>query len=544
MELLILGGLAATGYMLSKQKSIEERTQVLQNDYSKVPTEAEVVGKRYQQAKKPYQTGVYANPHIVADPLPMFSSRRLNQNSQALKQPRLELFTGVSAEGGMGLRVNKQEQSPLFKPEENMVAVSSGGTGGNPYAALDTSRYVPSMTHQNVTCVPQVRDVNALRQDPLHRALPYAPHAKPAEMQYPSPTLGAAAVPSVYANTLDRTDNRMRIKKVDPDENKHVIPGRAAYDYRQPGETHFYERATRKIQPGSYFGGPHHYTADGYENNRDTQASRTRDRSNEVEYYGSGVRVLGGQDTFHPAHQDRRDTLDPLHPTAAVGHFVRASIPREGYTSGVENLNREPEKRLPFLTGSSAIPSTHTQASAVAEYQQRPKANYDVEYEGPPGANRPLQLPPSSERLAENGRRQAVALEEIGLIPGNTWDAHYIPFGDITRPKINSEQLLPDNEHGHMFPTAPPDDTYIRKAAECRDKVIVSDAPVLPNRIQNKELNVSQVCVKRPEIVTDEVRYGDFSKVTSTDGQTAVVTRDPKHPCINPHPPILHANLD
>lgn len=192
MELLAVAGLALLGRMLNAQ-SIHQRAKprVVSAAEDSIGVdearraEADIVRERYEQAKRPYETGVFATKYLIDQPVPFRASRASNEDDQ-VKQGKLELFTGIqNGSATTGVRPNKREVAPLFRPEESMTLVDSSGSGGNPYLIASESRFVPGMYHSNLNPGVRVRDAPL---DANFRVDYRMPHDKKAsELPFPTP---------------------------------------------------------------------------------------------------------------------------------------------------------------------------------------------------------------------------------------------------------------------------------------------------------------------------------------------------------------------
>ena len=146
MEFIIVGGLAAVGYIFSQQ------SPPVDSNYTAVPppannvasppdavptTELDVFDRakaeqRWKDALDPAKTGVVMSN--VRIPQPFFSSASKQHTNEKTKQTRLETFTGALdiTSSQTGVYRKKQEIPNMFAPNTARVAITSSGTAGNP----------------------------------------------------------------------------------------------------------------------------------------------------------------------------------------------------------------------------------------------------------------------------------------------------------------------------------------------------------------------------------------------------------------------------
>ena len=175
MELAIFAGVGLLGYQMSKggqparvrddePKAVNQRRNAYpasggapaMRQMRKYDARA---ARRWKQSLQPHLTGI-VTPQTARDApgmLPFFKSMRTQNTNDAVKQTRMELFTGetsadTSATGTYRKKVELQQAHPT-----NAQLVSSSGTSGNPAESRDSGRYVVTNLHNNVSPVPQMR---------------------------------------------------------------------------------------------------------------------------------------------------------------------------------------------------------------------------------------------------------------------------------------------------------------------------------------------------------------------------------------------------
>lgn len=183
MELLIAGGIALMGYSLSSPSEDAQPPRAPRparravadllgpdNEY-RAPgndtaplTQAHVTAaeERWQAARDPAVSGI-VTPHTRltgGGMVPFFRSAKSQNTNDAVKQTRLETFTGANALDGSatGTWRPKQEVEAMFPPSAGAVPVTSGGSAGNQLnRGGETERYETSVMQNNVMPAPQVR---------------------------------------------------------------------------------------------------------------------------------------------------------------------------------------------------------------------------------------------------------------------------------------------------------------------------------------------------------------------------------------------------
>lgn len=115
---------------------------------------------RWEQSLQPHLTGVVTPNTKPGGPMPYYSSDRKQHTNNAMKQRRMEAFTGAvdMNTSTTGTYIHKQEVPRMFDPKFTAGAVSfSGGTAGTPFGADQSSRYIPSQKQNNVLPTQQIR---------------------------------------------------------------------------------------------------------------------------------------------------------------------------------------------------------------------------------------------------------------------------------------------------------------------------------------------------------------------------------------------------
>lgn len=182
MELLIAGGIALAGYNMSgppraaddaDRRSHRRRRRAPRlgpsNEYAEpgnstleaTRRHVALATARWQAARDPSLTGV-VNPNTVRlgnAALPFFRSAKTQNTNDAVKQTRMEMFTGANAmdDSATGVYRNKREVEAMFRPRESAAPVTSLGSAGNAAAERDMQRFKPGVVHNNVMPAAQVR---------------------------------------------------------------------------------------------------------------------------------------------------------------------------------------------------------------------------------------------------------------------------------------------------------------------------------------------------------------------------------------------------
>jgi hypothetical protein len=175
MELAIIAGIGLVGYHMARggaepRPSADERKSVRRraNAYPapaggdaarQVRRYEDAARRRWDQSLQPHLTGI-VSPNTARDlqtQQPFFRSARSQHTNDAMKQRRMEMFTGAenAASSATGTWRHKSEVAQAHP--QNAVPVTSAGTTGNPMSVADSSRFVVNPRHHNVSPVPQVR---------------------------------------------------------------------------------------------------------------------------------------------------------------------------------------------------------------------------------------------------------------------------------------------------------------------------------------------------------------------------------------------------
>lgn len=177
MELAIFAGVGLLGYHMSRggqpARTREDEPKAVNHRKNAYPSRGGTpamrqmqkydarAAKRWEQSLQPHLTGI-VTPQTARDApgmLPFFRSMRAQNTNDAVKQTRMELFTGeTSAETSATGTYRKKVELQQAHPTNGVHPVSSSGTVGNPGEMRDTQRYIATNNmHNNVSPVPQVR---------------------------------------------------------------------------------------------------------------------------------------------------------------------------------------------------------------------------------------------------------------------------------------------------------------------------------------------------------------------------------------------------
>jgi len=502
-ELVALGAIAFLGYYFAKQP-IRDRTNLCLAPREPL-NEQEAARLRFQQGQNPLQTGVFVNKALVStDPLPMFSSRRL-QNDPSVNMKKLEMFTGTEVQGGLSLKPRKQEHGPLFDTSVSRVAVSFSGTGGNLNYVPDKDRFVPGTMHNNVSCTVPFKDVPAIKEDPLHRYDPMVPNQKFGPAPLPPPNVATAPVPMITAPVAPTT----RIDKTNRGtaNNAWVNPS-SPYDHRATSGIGIQPARAPKLCEQPYFGGAvamvtEDFVPFGQEATRDGKISANPSEP----YYGSGVRIFGPND-----------------------------IPIANF--------QEPQKK-----GLDALPWTHPAATGV---RSDPEYKGPGEIQGRPRPNGTFALPDSSERNP-NVFAKASASSDFRSETRRTEDFS-VPLelpralDPVTRPEYCAHVKQKTSDPlmvGHASAQAIPERTQELGYTECRDKVLVTNAEPSLDRGYTKESLETTVCSKTRESSSDpSALHPSAVMVPDKSPEFPTLTCRNSVTSENPYVPVTHMQLD
>lgn len=172
MELLAATAVALLGYYTSMNKGINQgkrksyaslNDSTTQND--EMPTDmikqfTRDSETRWDAARVPKVSGIITPDTRPAEIMPFFTSAKTQNTNSAVKQRKMELFTGNLLEetSETGAWKHKVEAPNMFGPTAQGV-VTSGGTVGNPQgdAELDKARMIQSKLQNNVLPAEQLR---------------------------------------------------------------------------------------------------------------------------------------------------------------------------------------------------------------------------------------------------------------------------------------------------------------------------------------------------------------------------------------------------
>lgn len=171
MELLAATGVALWGYYSSlKNKrprrpkkyadlndSTEENETMPTDLIKKYTKDSEA---RWDAARVPKVSGIITPDTRPAEIMPFFTSAKTQNTNAAVKQRKMELFTGNLLEGTSETGTWKHKvESPVMFSATAQGVVTSGGTVGNPQgdADLDKARMVQGKSQNNVLPAEQLR---------------------------------------------------------------------------------------------------------------------------------------------------------------------------------------------------------------------------------------------------------------------------------------------------------------------------------------------------------------------------------------------------
>lgn len=308
MELAIIAGLGLVGFHMSSGGSQarpgvdpERRKPLPKRDeypdaYEQGTKGAQQIGrynaearKKWNQSLMPHLTGV-VSPNTARDisasgMLPFFKSERTQGTNDAMKQRRLEMYTGALDMGtsSTGTYRNKTEV-PLEHPA-NPQEVRSSGSQGNPVSARQMERFAVPRFHNNVAPTPQVRvgpglglSAEAPATDGFHPMLRILPSNLDVEMR--KNELGPTATVAGF-NRIASGTNPVAVAKNRPDNptvqscNRPLAKSRAAATAQAYHPTEDGRAGIGKVVGGEYFGGAASVTSALME----TAVTEGRDRS-------------------------------------------------------------------------------------------------------------------------------------------------------------------------------------------------------------------------------------------------------------------------
>lgn len=501
MELLALGGLAAIGYFMSK-KPIGNRIAV--QSTHKPLSEADVVSKRFEDARRPYETGVFSDRVFVDGlPPPMFKSRSL-VHDEGVAFKKLELFTGsAGSQGGINLRLNKTEKGALFAPDENAAQVTFSGTSGNIlFSDIDRDRYQAGVGNlqTGVSCTQQEREIPAIKQDPLFTYTPYVPHQKPGAHALPMPSDGlriSRPEPTDRAVEVKAAENRPR-KVLPSTYGASMGTNAAGYDVypnqaKRPDQVLLDSRTNRKNFESPYVGLG---KAIVEEETASAQSTRkVEDRGQAIEYFGSGNRAFGPTDVLVPDSENYRrqnSSALPLGHAAASGVLLGAS-------NGSSSLG---EYQLRNKTGSDLSTGTAPRPFSVLG-QQGPQDQ---------GPMRPKRYGGEIEARINEVSRNMAGIDRMDP-------------GESIKERFETGPVNTGVPVAAAIPQAYMDSTYASNA-ECNERAWVHDAP-LRGATGNAPLGLGESEHKRCETTFDTtVLQPTVVANPETLPETLVATKD------------------
>lgn len=531
MELLAIGALGLLGKMLSS-RGVRERL-VYEPFDGKLPDEKKIVQKRWDDAKTPSQTGVFANKLII-EKQPFVSSRSLGdpEKDAELRNTKLELFTGVEGSSSASwLKPKKQELANPMRPEDNMVMVTSGGSGGNPYSNFDRNRYIPSNKAQGVPSIMNpIRDKNALLENPLFRADTVMPHAKPAEMVMP-PIPGVAPIPAgVNADGFCLTQVR---------SDDHGTAGRQGLNpagvgyFPQPGETLVGSSVRNTKLPHTEYAGPGIATYPMNDSARASKHTRDEDRTGGFGRAAAmpagvvGNMTLPGDCAFT---RDHRTELNPL-PLGVPRGIPAQDIPVAESTGQGNRMQATGQvlNARGVNMPSNAYEALHTNSRRNGE------KSIDVSVTNAFAYN----LPPSAPADESRGKKDAEKLNAPIL------QAASRVLNPATERASLQVELAPEpSQTGYvggaqaLVPSPPVDPAAIYVS----NKILTALAVQPEKGIAERLPDATQVeHKKRNALDSPSTTYANLNLPQKDLGE---LTKDPRKVCPeNPHPPIAHLSM-
>lgn len=182
MELAVVLGLAFAGYKLASRTPLGRLAVADAAEADDGSPSA--LKERWESAKQPLRSGVFANKWLVDDPVPYFGSGAAQHTSDTHKDLKLALFTGEPRNGvaPQGFRASKAafEAPQIWKPEETAsstpLGFSGAATAATTTADMAARVQVPQL-HNNVNPAGAPQVVAPIN-DPLLRAMPINPSTK------------------------------------------------------------------------------------------------------------------------------------------------------------------------------------------------------------------------------------------------------------------------------------------------------------------------------------------------------------------------------
>lgn len=515
MELLALGGLAAIGYFMSK-KPIGNR--IVAKDAQRPMAEADVVPKRFEDARRPYETGVFSDRVFVDGlPPPMFKSRSL-VHDEGVSFKKLELFTGsAGTQGGINLRQNKSEKGPLFAPSENAAPVTFSGTSGNIlFSDIDRNRYQAGVGNlqTGVSCTQQEREIPALQQDPLFTYTPYVPHQKPGAHALPMPSEGFQTMRPGPDARVDSKAAENRPRKLLPSTYDVSLganaAGRDVYptQTRRPDQVLLDGRTNRKNSQ-AYMGHGKAFVEE--EPSAMTSTREVEDRGQAIEYFGSGSRTFGPQDIPVPEYENYRRQNSSVLP---VGHAAATGV----------------------LLGAGT-------GASLGEYQLRNKTGSDLSTGTAPRPFSSLGQQGPADQGPMRPKRYGGEMESrMNAVSRNMVSADRVDPGETVKERFETGPVNVGVPGSGALPQAYMDSTFASNA-ECNERVFVLDAP-LRGAIGNEPLGLGESEHKRCETTFDTtVLQPTVVANPGTLPETLVATKDGcRVPVENAYVPLTMLN--
>jgi hypothetical protein len=174
MELAIAAGIAYLGYRFSgatapakprgastAAKTTRAAAAAQQQPSDMLAADRAASADRWDAAQNPHAAGIITPNTKPGDMLPFFRSAKKQNTNDAVKQTRMELFTGMTetAQSTTGTWRHKDVSAARFDPRESAAPITSDGRAGNAPLDLDKElsrmRLTPKMN--NVLPVQQLR---------------------------------------------------------------------------------------------------------------------------------------------------------------------------------------------------------------------------------------------------------------------------------------------------------------------------------------------------------------------------------------------------
>ena len=364
MEIAILGAVGLLGYTLSsngKDARFEARdSPVLKNKQAypwgpgttvqaELDADRQASQARWEQAQRPHMTGVITPNTKPGDRLPFFTSAAKQNTNDAVKQRRMETFTGALDAGTSqtGTYSRKKEVPSMFKPEWTAGKVSSSGTTGSTAFGIDqASRFIPSMRQNNVLPTQQIR---------VGKGIGVGPDTAASDGFHPMLRIMPTNVGDYKKNNLPGV----------------VVPGGSAVALRpmqaqllQTGPPRFYDMERYPLGPGKAA-----LNALTVRTEDPGTGCAGRGRILSDEYYG-GATLYGAQSNGAQPSRNRNDNNPNMHETNVTGasHGIGGFVNSDFDMSRVEAQRREQAVQYEgMLTGAKApkseemylLPDTH-----------------------------------------------------------------------------------------------------------------------------------------------------------------------------------------